>query len=293
MRWKNSRQSDNIEDRRTMSGGGKMAVGGGLGLILVLVLGLISGKNPLELLADVAAAGGQGGASTQSSGEPRPLSQEDVEEGAFVSTVLAYTEDVWNSLFPRAFGQPYEEPTLVMFRDAVQSACGMQSAAVGPFYCPGDSKVYIDLDFFDTLSSQLGAPGDFAQAYVIAHEVGHHIQNLIGVSNDVHYRQRGMSKEAANELSVRLELQADFLAGVWAHHAERAKAILERGDIDEGLRAASQIGDDTLQKRARGRVMPESFTHGSSEQRVRWFRLGFETGDLGRMDTFAVPKSQL
>jgi predicted metalloprotease len=207
--------------------------------------------------------------------------------------VLADTEDVWNQLFPQLTGRAYREPTLVLFRDAVQSACGSQSAAVGPFYCPGDSKVYLDMDFFDTRAAELGAPGDFAQAYVLAHEVGHHVQNLIGISDDVRSQQARAGEAKGNELSVRLELQADYLAGVWAHHADRALGILERGDVEEALRAASKIGDDTLQRRARGRVMPESFTHGTSEQRVRWFRRGLESGDLRQMDTFSVLPSQL
>ncbi len=295
MRWKNRRQSDNVDDRRATGGlGRKTAIGGGLGVILIVVLGLLSGDDPMTLLSKVAAAQkDQAAAGSAEPGEVRELTAEEVEAGEFAATILADTEDVWNELFPSAMGRPYQEPRMVLFTDAVHSACGTQDSAVGPFYCPGDNQVYIDLGFFDTLSQKLGAPGDFAQAYVIAHEVGHHIQNLLGVSGDVHSKQRGMPKAAANELSVRLELQADFLAGVWAHHAQRTKRFLEEGDIEEALRAASMIGDDTLQKRARGRVMPESFTHGTSEQRVRWFTLGFKTGDLNRMDTFRVPASQL
>jgi predicted metalloprotease len=287
MRWKNRRQSENIEDRRA-SGGSRMVVGGGLGMVVLLVIGWLAGVDPLAMLGQVAAEGGM-----QGGGEPRELSAEELQEGEFISTVLADTEDVWNQLFPQLTGRAYREPTLVLFRDAVQSACGSQSAAVGPFYCPGDSKVYLDMDFFDTMAAELGAPGDFAQAYVLAHEVGHHVQNLIGISDDVRSQQARAGEAKGNELSVRLELQADYLAGVWAHHADRSLGILDRGDVEEALRAASQIGDDTLQRRARGRVMPESFTHGTSEQRVRWFRRGLESGDLRQMDTFSVLPSQL
>ena len=288
MRWRDRRQSDNIEDRRTLGPGRGMAMaGGGLGLLLVVVLGLMTGVDPLALLEDVAGSG------AVSAGGTGTLSAEDEEAGRFIATILADTEDVWNTILPARAERAYEEPVLVLFRGGVESACGLQSAAVGPFYCPGDARVYIDLDFFDTLARQLDAPGDFAQAYVLAHEVGHHVQNLLGISESVELHQRGLGGEQANELSVRLELQADFLAGVWAHHAQRTTSFLEEGDLEEALRAASQIGDDTLQRRAQGDVMPESFTHGTAEQRVRWFRLGFETGDLARMDTFAVPESQL
>lgn len=290
MRWKGRRQSDNVEDRRS-GGGKKMVVGGGLGVLVVAVLALLMGKDPQALLDTLgnpaAAAGGSGGG-----GEAVPESPEEAALVAFVKTVLADTEDVWNDQFAER-GSAYKEPMLVLFRDGVQSACGFQESAVGPFYCPADEHIYLDLDFFDQLSAQLGAPGDFAQAYVIAHEVGHHIQNLLGTSGEVHARKRGLSEEASNELSVRLELQADFLAGVWAHHAQRSKRVLEPGDLDEALKAAAQIGDDTLQRRARGRIMPESFTHGTSAQRVRWFRLGFETGDWRRGDTFSVPYEDL
>jgi predicted metalloprotease len=290
MRWKDRRQSENIDDRRTLAPArGKLVAGGGLGLLLVVVIGLVTGVDPLALLQDVSASYG----GTQPGAGTGTLSAEDQEAGRFIATILADTEDVWNELLPAAAQRAYQEPTLVLFRGAVQSACGLQDAAVGPFYCPGDAQVYIDLDFFDTLARQLDAPGDFAQAYVLAHEVGHHVQNLLGISDSVQARGRGFGGARANELSVRLELQADFLAGVWAHHAQRTTSFLEAGDLEEALNAASQIGDDTLQRETQGRVMPESFTHGTSEQRVRWFRLGFETGDLARMDTFAVPESQL
>jgi hypothetical protein len=207
------------------------------------------------------------------------------EQAQFVSVVLADTEDTWKQLFA-ASGQRYQEPRLVLFTDAVRSACGFANAAVGPFYCPADKQVYLDLGFFRDLKQRFGAPGDFAEAYVIAHEVGHHVQNLLGVSADVRRRQRGLSKKDANALSVQLELQADCFAGVWANQADRARSILERGDIEEGLNAATAIGDDRLQRQGGGRVVPDSFTHGSSEQRVRWFRRGFEAGDPAACDTF-------
>jgi len=205
----------------------------------------------------------------------------------FVSVVLADTEETWGALFS-ASGKRYREPTLVLFSGAVQSACGFAQAAVGPFYCPGDAKVYIDLSFYDDLARRFGAPGDFAQAYVIAHEIGHHVQNLLGITERVHALQQRASREQANALSVRLELQADCLAGVWAHHAERARDLLERGDIEEGLRAAAAIGDDRLQRQSRGYVAPDSFTHGSSDQRVRWFRRGIDSGRTDACDTFST-----
>jgi predicted metalloprotease len=199
--------------------------------------------------------------------------------------VLASTEDVWNEQLPR-YGTDYREPTLVLFRDQVESACGIQGAAVGPFYCPGDEQLYLDLSFFAEMERRLGAPGDFAQAYVIAHEVGHHIQRLLGVENQVRAQQRSASEAEANQLSVRMELQADFLAGMWAHHADEMQGVIEPGDAEEALQAASAIGDDTLQRRGQGRVVPETFTHGTSAQRVKWFRRGLETGDLKQGDTF-------
>ena len=203
----------------------------------------------------------------------------------FVSVVLADTEDTWNEIFSNS-GKNYQEPVLVMFTGSVQSACGMASAAIGPFYCPADSKVYIDLSFFGDLKRHHGAPGDFAQAYVIAHEVGHHVQNLLGTSSKVRSAQRGLGKAKANELSVRLELQADCFAGLWGNHADRSRQVLEQGDIEEALNAATAIGDDRLQRQAQGYVVPESFTHGTSEQRVRWFRKGIESGDINTCDTF-------
>lgn len=281
MRWKSGRRSTNVEDRRR-SGGPRMALGGGIGgIVVVAVIALFLGKDPSQLLALLGGQLGGASASAGSGGAVASTPEED-ELVEFVSVVLAETEDVWNTLLPR-MGRDYEEPRLVVFRDNVQSACGMQSAAVGPFYCPGDNQVYLDLAFFDDLKKRHGAPGDFAQAYVIAHEIGHHVQNLLGISSQVHSRQNAVGKTQANELSVRLELQADFFAGVWAHHARN---VLEQGDLEEALNAASRIGDDRLQREARGYVAPDSFTHGTSEQRMRWFARGFESGDPTDGDTF-------
>jgi predicted metalloprotease len=251
-----------------------------MGMLAILAIGLLLGVNPLDLLQGAGQAGPGAGA-----GEQRPRTPEEEEMAAFVRTVLADTEDVWNDLFRRE-GKTYQEPKLVMFTGSVQSACGQASSAVGPFYCPPDQQVYIDLGFFDLMKRRFRAPGDFAQAYVIAHEVGHHVQNLLGISDKVHRMQQGMGQAEANQLSVRLELQADFLAGVWAHHAERTKGILETGDIEEALAAANAIGDDTLQREGQGKVVPDSFTHGSSAQRVAWFTHGFRTGDLSQGNTF-------
>jgi len=281
MRWQNERRSRNVEDRRGTAGprmGGRGVVGGGLGLVVVVVIVMLTGGDPSTVI------GMLGGEGDPSGGAPaRERTAEDDQQVQFVEAVLGSTEDVWNGLL-----QQYQEPGLVVFDDAVESACGVQGAAVGPFYCPGDSKVYLDLGFFRQLDRELGAPGDFAQAYVIAHEVGHHVQNLLGTSQQVHDRERGASEAEKNALSVRLELQADFYAGVWAHHAQKAKDLLEQGDLEEALRAASRIGDDVLQKRARGRVSPDSFTHGTAEQRMRWFRRGYDSGDVRQGDTFAA-----
>jgi uncharacterized protein len=276
MRWQGRRQSANVEDRRSMTPRG-MAVTGGIGSVIVLLLALVMGVDPRALMQQQPNAG-------QGPGAVDPAEEERKE---FVSVVLADTEEVWHKLF-RQMGRPYEEPKLVLFRGYVESACGQASSAVGPFYCPRDRKVYIDLQFFEQLRQEFGASGDFAQAYVIAHEVGHHVQQLLGTSDQVHAQQRRLSKAEANELSVRLELQADFLAGVWAHHAHRMRNILEAGDIEEAMRAAEAIGDDRLQRRGQGYVVPDSFTHGTSAQRARWFRRGFETGDVRQGDTFAA-----
>jgi predicted metalloprotease len=274
MRWRDARRSTNVEDRRRMGPG--LAVGGGLGGIVLLVLALLTGGDLGSIL------GGGGGGGIQVPGQSAPLSAEDQERGAFVEHVLGETEDVWRALFQR-MGKTYKDPRLILFRGHVSSACGSASSAVGPFYCPGDQQIYIDLSFFDLLERRLGAKGDFARAYVIAHEVGHHVQNLLGASERVHREQQRVDKVTANQLSVRLELQADFYAGVWAHHAKR---LLEEGDIEEAITAAEAIGDDTLQKQSQGHVVPDSFTHGSSAQRIAWFRHGFRTGDPTAGNTF-------
>ncbi len=278
MRWRESRQSQNVEDRRGMSRGG-MAIGGGLGGIVILVIALLLGADPRQLLEQLPSD--PQAPATQSSRQTNP---EEEELRQFVGAVLGDTEDVWNDIF-RQVGRQYREPTLVLFTDQVQSACGVAGAAVGPFYCPGDEKLYIDLAFYRELKTRFRAPGDFAQAYVIAHEVGHHIQQLLGTMDRVNSARQRMSEAEANQLSVRLELQADFLAGVWAHHAQK-RGALEQGDVEEALGAASAIGDDRLQRESQGYVVPDSFTHGSSEQRIRWFRRGLETGDIRQGDTF-------
>ena len=277
MRWKNERQSDNVEDRRGARPRG-LAIGGG-GAIVVVVIALLMGADPRTLLQQLQL-------STDSPPTSAPATESANDEGRqFLGVVLAETEDVWRDEF-RRMGREYREPTLVLFTDEVQSACGLAGAAVGPFYCPGDQKLYIDLGFYDLLRDRLGAPGDFAQAYVIAHEVGHHVQTLLGVTDQVHAMRERLSPTEYNRVSVRLELQADFYAGVWAHHTQRMHDVIESGDIEEALNAASAIGDDRLQREGRGRVVPDAFTHGTSEQRVRWFRLGYETGDISQGDTF-------
>ena len=280
MLWKGQRQSDNVEDRRGMSGGG-MAIGGGLGGIVILVIALLLGADPRQLLEQSRGVDPSTGTTTS-----RPTNPQEDELKQFSATVLASTEDVWADIF-RQQGRTYSKPTLVLFTDAVRSACGEAGAAVGPFYCPGDQKLYLDLSFFNDLQTRFRAPGDFAQAYVIAHEVGHHVQNLLGTMDKVDAVRGRMSEAEANQLSVRLELQADFLAGVWAHYAQQ-KGILEAGDIEEALGAASAVGDDRLQREGQGYVIPDSFTHGTSEQRIRWFRKGLETGNLREGDTFSA-----
>jgi predicted metalloprotease len=280
MLWKGQRQSDNVEDRRGMSGGG-MAIGGGLGGIVILVIALLLGADPRQLLEQTRGVDPSTGTNTS-----RPTNPQEDELKQFSATVLASTEDVWADIF-RQQGRTYSKPTLVLFTDAVRSACGEAGAAVGPFYCPGDQKLYLDLSFFNDLQTRFRAPGDFAQAYVIAHEVGHHVQNLLGTMDKVDAVRGRMSEAEANQLSVQLELQADFLAGVWAHYAQQ-KGILEAGDIEEALGAASAVGDDRLQREGQGYVIPDSFTHGTSEQRIRWFRKGLETGDLREGDTFSA-----
>jgi predicted metalloprotease len=283
MRWQQGRESDNVEDQRGGVPGG-LILGGG-GTLVVIILALLFGADPQALLQQL----NQGQPPVQQ-GAPAP---DGVDAGAedelkrFVRVVLADTEDVWDELFQRG-GMKYEKPKLVLFSGEVQSACGMASAAVGPFYCPEDERVYLDLSFFNDLKTKFNAPGDFPEAYVIAHEVGHHVQKLLGISDKVHAAQQRASEEQKNQLSVRLELQADFLAGVWAHEAQQKWNILEEGDIEQALACATAIGDDRLQKRARGYVVPDSFTHGTSAQRVRWFTLGLKTGDMKQGDTFSA-----
>jgi predicted metalloprotease len=287
MRWQMGRRSEHVEDRRGMRvGGGGVALGGGTVLVIALVA-MLMGVDPTLILQGIEQTQVGVGDETQQRGGPPP---EGDEQAAFVSVVLADTEDTWKALFAGG-NQRYQEPTLVLFSDAVQSACGMSSAAVGPFYCPADRKVYIDLGFFRELDARFGAPGDFARAYVVAHEVGHHVQNLLGIAEQVQRMSARLGAEERNALSVRQELQADCFAGVWGHHARRERNLLEEGDVEEGLNAAAAIGDDRLQRHAGGRVQPESWTHGSSEQRVQWLRRGLESGDVSRCDTFGDGRS--
>lgn len=279
MKWGGRRQSENMEDRRGVSGG-QVAVGGGIIGVIILVINMFMGGDA-NVLDDISRQ-----VQTQS-GEPRELTARDKEQGEMVNAILVDTEDVWTKIFEEN-GMTYTYPKLVLFRDGVQTECGGASSASGPFYCPLDQKVYMDLAFFDDLQSRYGAKGgDFAVAYVIAHEIGHHVQTLMGTSQKVRKAQEQLSEAEANKLSVALELQADFYAGVWAHYDQKMKNILEEGDIDEALSAANAVGDDALQKRAQGHVVPDSFTHGTSEQRMYWFKKGFETGDLKQGDTFA------
>ncbi|MEL6232168.1 MAG: neutral zinc metallopeptidase [Cyanobacteria bacterium J06627_3] len=277
---KTGRRSSNIEDRR--GGNSSLVVGGGgLGaLVLALVVTMLGG-DPSIVLDQVSQSPSQSQTSSQ---QTSPAEDELAE---FTSIVLADTEDTWHQIFREEIGQPYQEPALVLFSGSVQSGCGAAQSAMGPFYCPADQKVYIDLSFYNDLKTRHQAPGDFAQAYVVAHEVGHHVQNILGISNQVRQLQSRASKAEANQLSVRLELQADCFAGVWVNRADKARDILESGDIEEALNAASQIGDDRLQEQSRGFVVPESFTHGSSAQRVRWFRQGLATGDIEQCNTFS------
>lgn len=282
MRLDDQRASENVEDRRGMRAGPVIA-GGGLGAIILALIVMFLGGNPQRVLdqAGPRAAGGKGAVE-------RPLTKEEQAMGEWIKRVLGSTEDIWGEIFPKEFNKSYKAPTLVLFEGKTQSGCGFASSAVGPFYCPADEKLYLDTAFFDELSRRFKAPGDFAAAYVVAHEIGHHVQNLLGSTDKVH-RMKGRVPEAEyNDLSVRLELQADFLAGVWAHHAQRKLQQLETGDIEEGLRAAQAIGDDKLQMEAQGYVRPDSFTHGTSAQRVKWFRLGLATGDISKGDTFGT-----
>jgi predicted metalloprotease len=284
MRWQDQEQSSNVEDRRRTSRG-KVAVGGGLGTIVIVGIMLLSGADPQSILKTIFERGSSSPSGSVSGGAAPSPEQDELAK--FVSVVLADTEKVWQQEF-RKLGRNYVEPKLVLFTGEVQSACGTASSATGPFYCPGDQKVYVDLDFYRELKDRFRAPGDFAQAYVIAHEIGHHVQKLMGISDKVDSMRGRVSQVEYNRLSVRLELQADFLAGMWAHHAERQWKILEPGDIEEALTAASAIGDDRLQQQSQGHVVPDSFTHGSSSQRLKWFRRGLETGDFAQGDTFSA-----
>lgn len=284
MKWIGRRESSNVEDRRGMSGG-KVAAGGGIiGLVIYVLYTFMSGGqvDPSQVQRQIA---GQGEAAAQMTPEEQ---QQDEQRAKFVKVVLADTEDVWGKLF-RQQGKNYQDPVLVLFRGQVESACGFASAASGPFYCPGDNKLYIDLSFYEDLQHKLNAPGDFPMAYVVAHEVGHHIQNLNGTAEKVSRLRQQMSEREFNKYSVMMELQADFLAGVWAHHAQQMNAILEPGDIEEALNAASAIGDDRLQQQSGGRVVPDAFTHGTSAQRMYWFKKGYDTGDMRQGDTFNAP----
>lgn len=277
MKWEFGRRSDNIEDRRG-SGVPTAVVGGGIGTVILALIVTFLGGDPSIILQ-------QGAPPAPTSNAPTKTSPADEKTKEFVSVVLADTEDTWSDIF-RQLGGTYQEPKLVLFSGAVESACGYAKAAMGPFYCPRDRKVYLDMSFFKDLQNRHNAPGDFAQAYVIAHEVGHHVQNLLGISSKVQSLQQQVSQKDANHLSVRLELQADCFAGVWANHANKSRQILEQGDIEEALNAASQIGDDRLQEQARGYVVPDAFTHGSSAQRVEWFKRGIQSGSLKQCNTF-------
>ncbi len=278
MRWREGRRSENVEDQRG-SGVRKGAIGGGIGILIILAIGLLTGADPGALINSIATESGS------LDNTPVVLTAAENESADFVSVVLADTEDTWQSIF-RQNGQVYRQPRLVLFKGSVDSACGFAESAMGPFYCPGDEKVYIDLDFYTELKDQLGAPGDFAQAYVIAHEVGHHVQNLIGTSDEVQRLQSRSDEVTANKYSVMLELQADCYAGVWAYHADKERQVIEAGDIEEATNAAAKIGDDALQKQSQGYVVPDSFTHGTSAQRVKWFDAGFASGDIDSCDTF-------
>ena len=283
MRWIGGRESSNVDDRRGLSTGGGVAIGGGIIGVIFLVIKLLLG------------GGGNGTDQVQLPGQAQQMTAEekaaDDQRAKFVKVVLGYTEDVWGELFAQQ-GKQYQQPRLVLFRGSVESACGFASAASGPFYCPGDEEVYIDLSFYQELEERFQAPGDFAEAYVIAHEVGHHVQKLLGISDKMEGLRQQLSEGEYNKYSVMMELQADFFAGVWAHHTQQMKNILEPGDVDEALNAANAIGDDRLQKESQGYVVPESFTHGTSKQRMYWFKKGFDTGDMNQGDTCHDPSLQ-
>lgn len=279
MRWKGRKESSNVEDRRGMSPGGKGMIGGGIGTIAIVLVVLLLGGDPTSIIQNVQL-------DNQTTNTNYTESAKDKELAQFVGVVLAETENVWHAIFKEE-GSTYREPKLVLFSGSVQSACGTAGASTGPFYCPGDEKLYIDLSFFEELQRRFKAPGDFAMAYVIAHEVGHHIQNLTGVMDKMNEIRSKVSKEEYNQYSIRVELQADFYAGIWAHYTEQQN-LLESGDLEEALNAASAVGDDNIQKQAQGYVVPESFTHGTSAQRKKWFYKGFTSGDIRQGDTFAA-----
>jgi len=277
MRWEDEKESENVEDRRGMPVSRKM-LGGGIGTVILVLVALYFGIDPSVIMQSVPVSSPPASTQQQQQAGTDTMSR-------FVSVVLADTEKTWHEVF-RRYGKTYEEPKLVLFTGAVQSACGFAQAAMGPFYCPNDHKVYIDLSFYEDLKQRFQAPGDFAQAYVIAHEVGHHVQNLLGIAEKVQRAMQRTDKAQANRLSVKMELQADCFAGVWGYHAENSRKLLESGDLEEALQAASAIGDDRIMKRTRGTIVPDAFTHGTSEQRVRWFKRGFETGNINQCDTF-------
>lgn len=278
MKWRNREGSGNVEDQRGGGRGIKMGAGLGIGTVIIVIIALLTGSDPTQLLQQVNQAPVT---EQQSNG-----ANANDEAAQFVSVVLKETEVVWGKIFTEQLQSSYQQPKLVLFTGEVQSACGFASAASGPFYCPADEKAYIDLSFYSELKDRFNAPGDFAMAYVVAHEIGHHVQNLLGISDKVHEMRNSLSEEEYNQLSVKLELQADFFAGLWAHHAHAQNNILEEGDIDEALTAANAIGDDRLQMESRGYVVPESFTHGTSQQRMFWFKKGYTTGDINQGDTF-------
>ena len=282
MQWRGRRESSNVEDRRRSGGGGAAKVGGigGAGAIIVVILALFLGVDPSQLL------GPDGGGTVSSGGAPVELTAEDEAEGKFVSVVLADTEEIWGRVFQEQLGQPYRPATLVLFKEGTRSACGGATEATGPFYCPADKKVYLDTSFFTTLHKRLGAGGDFPAAYVVAHEVGHHVQNELGILAEATRIRQQVSQEESNAISVRVELQADCLSGIWAREAAQTLGVVERGDLEEAVNAARQIGDDTLQRNAGQRPMPHTFTHGTSEQRSRWFMIGLQSGQMADCDTF-------
>jgi predicted metalloprotease len=284
MRWRGGRRSDNVEDRRGLPAGGKGLAVGGIGAIIITLIAMYFGVDPNLILSQVAAP-----PAAEQQADSGTRSAEENQLAEFSSVVLADTEDVWTEVF-RESGSQYQLPKMVLFTGSVQSACGHAQAAMGPFYCPGDQKLYLDLSFFSDLHTRYGAPGDFSQAYVIAHEVGHHVQNLMGILEKTHAAKARSSEAEGNAIQVRVELQADCLAGVWANRAHESRQILEQGDIDEALAAAAGVGDDRLQQQSRGYVVPESFTHGSSEQRIRWFTIGAKSGDPNQCNTFKAAR---